>query len=89
MVKLFPSARRHADADAGRGGILPGGPDAVEVGGRWVRVGEEYAATLTVTGYPARNHREFLRAQAALYRLAEIVDDVEALVRRGSHEPQR
>jgi len=50
----------------------------------------------TVTGYPARNHREFLRAQAALYRLAEIVDDLEALVRRGgdkggggSHEPQR
>jgi UDP-3-O-[3-hydroxymyristoyl] glucosamine N-acyltransferase len=38
----------------------------------------------TVTGYPARNHREFLRAQAALYRLADLVDDLEALVR--SHE---
>jgi UDP-3-O-[3-hydroxymyristoyl] glucosamine N-acyltransferase len=42
----------------------------------------------TVTGYPARNHREFLRAQAALYRLATMVDDLEALVRR-SHEPER
>src|SRR5881398_2882393 len=27
----------------------------------------------TVSGYPARNHREFLRAQGALYRLARIV----------------
>jgi len=36
----------------------------------------------TVSGYPARNHREFLRAQGALYRLAQIVDDLEALVRR-------
>src|SRR5207249_4352647 len=33
--------------------MLPGGPDAVEVGGRSVRIGEEYAATLVVTGYPA------------------------------------
>jgi len=36
----------------------------------------------TVSGYPARPHREFLRAQAALYRLSGIVDDLEALVRR-------
>jgi UDP-3-O-[3-hydroxymyristoyl] glucosamine N-acyltransferase len=36
----------------------------------------------TVSGYPARNHREYLRAQAALYRLATIVDDLEALARR-------
>ncbi len=34
----------------------------------------------TVSGYPARHHREYLRAQAALYRLARIVDDLEALV---------
>ena len=39
-------------------------------------------AGATVSGYPARNHREFLRAQGALYRLAHIVDDLEALVRR-------
>jgi UDP-3-O-[3-hydroxymyristoyl] glucosamine N-acyltransferase len=36
----------------------------------------------TVSGYPARTHREFLRAQGALYRLAHIVDDLEALVQR-------
>ncbi len=40
-----------------------------------------------MTGYPARQHREFLRAQAALYRLTALVDDLEALVRR-SHESQ-
>jgi len=38
-------------------------------------------AGATVSGYPARPHREFLRAQAALYRLAQIVDHLEALVR--------
>jgi len=42
----------------------------------------DIAAGATVSGYPARNHREFLRAQGALYRLARIVDDLEALVRR-------
>ena len=42
----------------------------------------------TVSGYPARPHREFLRAQGALYRLAQIVDDLEALVRQ-THESQR
>jgi UDP-3-O-[3-hydroxymyristoyl] glucosamine N-acyltransferase len=42
----------------------------------------------TVSGYPARSHREFLRAQGALYRLAHIVDDLEALVRR-QDEPKR
>src|SRR5213076_435710 len=54
-VKLFPRRRRGTGQapNAGRAGILPGGPDAVEVGGRWVRVGDEYAATLAVTGYPA------------------------------------
>jgi len=35
----------------------------------------------TVSGYPARDHREFLRAQGALYRLARVVDSLEALVR--------
>ncbi len=42
----------------------------------------------TVTGYPARNHRDYLRAQGALYRLAPLVDELEALARRG-HEPDR
>lgn len=34
----------------------------------------------TLFGYPARPHREFLRAQAAMYRLAKIVDELETLV---------
>ncbi len=33
----------------------------------------------TVSGYPARDHREFLRAQGVLYRLARIVDRLESL----------
>jgi UDP-3-O-[3-hydroxymyristoyl] glucosamine N-acyltransferase len=32
------------------------------------------------SGHPARAHRQFLRAQAALYRLAPIVSDIEKLV---------
>ena len=48
----------------------------------------DVAPGATVSGYPARDHRELLRAQAALYRLARIVDDVEALVQR-HHEPKR
>src|SRR4029450_700780 len=32
-----------------------------------------------VGGYPARPHREFLRAQAALYRLAPLVNRLEAV----------
>lgn len=34
-----------------------------------------------VSGYPARPHFEYLRAQAALYRLAPHVDALEALIR--------
>jgi UDP-3-O-[3-hydroxymyristoyl] glucosamine N-acyltransferase len=33
-----------------------------------------------VSGIPARSHREVLRAQAALYRLAKIIDDLEGLI---------
>jgi len=33
--------------------VLPGSPDAVEVDGRFVRVGDGYTTTLAVTGYPA------------------------------------
>lgn len=36
----------------------------------------------TVSGFPARNHREYMRAQAALYRLAPRVAALEALLRR-------
>jgi len=36
------------------------------------------------SGFPARPHREFLRAQAAMYRLSKITDELEALVHTGS-----
>ena len=36
------------------------------------------------TGYPARPHREWLRAQASIYRLAKITEELEALVRTGN-----
>ncbi|MDG4793526.1 DUF87 domain-containing protein [Micromonospora sp. WMMD1082] len=47
---LLPTRRRAAPAPAT---VLPGSPDAVEVDGRFVRVGAGYTATLTVVGYPA------------------------------------
>lgn len=37
-----------------------------------------------VSGFPARPHREFLRAQAAMYRLSRITDELEALVQTRS-----
>ncbi|MGH7671919.1 MAG: UDP-3-O-(3-hydroxymyristoyl)glucosamine N-acyltransferase, partial [Gemmatimonadales bacterium] len=40
----------------------------------------DIAPGATVSGYPARPHREYLRAQAALYRLMKIVDELENLV---------
>lgn len=40
----------------------------------------EVAAGADVSGFPARPHRDFLRAQAALYRLAPIIDELESLV---------
>ncbi|MBI1966839.1 MAG: UDP-3-O-(3-hydroxymyristoyl)glucosamine N-acyltransferase [Gemmatimonadetes bacterium] len=36
----------------------------------------------SISGYPARDHREQLRAAAAIKRLVRMVDDVEALVHR-------
>ena len=35
---------------------------------------------ISISGHPARPHRQFLRAQAALYRLAPIVAELERLV---------
>jgi UDP-3-O-[3-hydroxymyristoyl] glucosamine N-acyltransferase len=35
-----------------------------------------------VSGYPARPHRAFLRAQAALYRLPAVIDAIEAMAER-------
>ncbi|HEY7634854.1 MAG TPA: UDP-3-O-(3-hydroxymyristoyl)glucosamine N-acyltransferase [Gemmatimonadales bacterium] len=54
--------------------------------GSGVRVGAKSAvfgdipSGATFSGHPARPHRQFLRAQAALYRLAPIIDQVEQLV---------
>ena len=42
-----------ADRDGGAVLAAVTGPAAVEVGPRFVRVGDGYAATLIVTGYPA------------------------------------
>jgi UDP-3-O-[3-hydroxymyristoyl] glucosamine N-acyltransferase len=38
----------------------------------------------TVIGYPARDRMEYLRAQAAMFRLSRIVDEIEALVKASS-----
>ncbi|GBD33386.1 UDP-3-O-acylglucosamine N-acyltransferase [bacterium HR33] len=44
-------------------------------------------AGLTVSGYPARPHREVLRQTAALRRLSRMVDQLERLVSEQFHEP--
>jgi hypothetical protein len=43
-------SRRRRRPGSPTGGVLPGSPDAVEVAGRWVRVGTDYVTTLAVTG---------------------------------------
>jgi UDP-3-O-[3-hydroxymyristoyl] glucosamine N-acyltransferase len=43
--------------------------------------GSRIPAGSVVSGYPARPHREFLRAQAALYRLAPLARALEAMAR--------
>ena len=47
----------------------------------------EVADGADVSGFPARPHREFLRAQAALYRLAPLVDELEALAQAPPRTP--
>ncbi len=56
----------------------------IEVGDRAMVGGQagviaDVPAGSRVSGYPARPHREFLRAQAALYRLTPHVDALESL----------
>jgi UDP-3-O-[3-hydroxymyristoyl] glucosamine N-acyltransferase len=59
--------------------------DHLVIGNR-VRVGAKSAVFgdvpegHVISGHPARPHRQFLRAQAALYRLTPIVDELERLV---------
>ncbi|MEP6572720.1 MAG: UDP-3-O-(3-hydroxymyristoyl)glucosamine N-acyltransferase [Gemmatimonadota bacterium] len=43
----------------------------------------------TMGGYPARGHRDFLRAQAALYRLPAIIDRLEDLAHERSDGAQK
>jgi UDP-3-O-[3-hydroxymyristoyl] glucosamine N-acyltransferase len=57
--------------------------DRAVVGAKSVVFGPgQVPADAAVSGYPARPHRAFLRAQAALYRLPALIDAVEALVER-------
>jgi type IV secretory pathway VirB4 component len=51
MIRILRSTHR-AESDQA-GAALAGAPDAVEVAGRSVRIGDGHAATLAVTGYPA------------------------------------
>jgi len=50
LSALLPARRTTAP---GLATVLPGSPDAVEVGSRYVQVAEGYTTTLAVTGYPA------------------------------------
>lgn len=67
---------------AGQAGVV----DHVELGDD-VRVGAQSGvigsvpAGEEVSGFPARNHREYLRAQGALYRLAPVARALERLAR--------
>src|SRR6266487_2896723 len=47
------STQPATDADGGAAVAGVTGPAGVEVAGRWLRVGDGYAASLAVTGYPA------------------------------------
>jgi UDP-3-O-[3-hydroxymyristoyl] glucosamine N-acyltransferase len=75
-------------ARIGNGVILAGHvgvTDHLIIGDR-ARIGAKSAifgdvpAGASFSGHPARPHRQFLRAQAAMYRLAPIVDELEQLV---------
>ena len=48
----------------------------------------EVPAGMSVSGFPAREHREYMRAMGALFRLAPIIRQLEALVERGSDEAE-
>jgi len=53
--------------------------DRAVLGAKSVVIGQVPAGAV-VSGYPARPHRAFLRAQAALFRLPALIDDLETLV---------
>jgi UDP-3-O-[3-hydroxymyristoyl] glucosamine N-acyltransferase len=54
--------------------------DDVRVGAKSA-VMSDVAAGATVTGYPARPHREFLRGVATMYRLGPYGEALEAIAR--------
>ena len=55
--------------------------DRAVIGAKSVVFGPgQVAAGAVVSGYPARPHRAFLRAQAALFRVPALIDDLETLV---------
>jgi UDP-3-O-[3-hydroxymyristoyl] glucosamine N-acyltransferase len=55
--------------------------DRARVAAKSAVFGDVPAGT-SISGHPARPHRQFLRAQAALYRLAPIITEVERLVQQ-------
>lgn len=65
---------------SGIGGHLVIGDD-VMVGAKSAVV-SDVPSGMAVSGFPARPHREFLRAQAALYRLAPYAQALEALINK-------
>jgi type IV secretory pathway VirB4 component len=73
--------RRRSRSDAvdefRAGGVLPGCPDAVEVAGRWVRVGGDYVTTLAVTGYPAEVGAGWLEPLLAYPGLVDVTLHIE------------
>lgn len=92
MAQVGVAGSTHIEDDvilAGQVGVI----DHLTVG-RGARIAaqtgviKDVPAGASFSGFPAREHREFLRAQAALYRLAKIVDDLEAMVGR-SNESER
>lgn len=78
----------------GNGVILAGQAGAVNgvTIGEGARVGAQSGVLKSippgseVSGFPARSHREFLRAQAALYRLAPIARALEAMVTKSNSD---
>jgi UDP-3-O-[3-hydroxymyristoyl] glucosamine N-acyltransferase len=62
--------------------------DGAVIGAKSVVFGPgEVTAGAVVTGYPARPHRQFLRAQAAVYRLAPLAARLERLAVGEAHVP--
>ncbi len=92
MAQVGIAGSTHIEDDvilAGQVGVI----DHLRIG-RQARLGaqagviRDVPAGASVSGYPAREHREYLRAQAALYRLARIVDELEGLVQQSDESAE-